>query len=83
MMCLTSCSLTKKDDLISYSLEDVSAINVDATYPLDSLVKKIDVIPLETTDSCLLDDVALLEESEDYFFIYSEKTSQLYRFAKD
>ena len=43
----------------------------------------MDVIPLETTDSCLLDDVALLEESEDYFFIYSEKTSQLYRFAKD
>lgn len=83
MMCLTSCSLTKKDDLISYSLEDVSAINVDATYPLDSLVKKMDVIPLETTDSCLIDDVALLEESEDYFFIYSEKTSQLYRFAKD
>ena len=57
--------------------------NVDAAYPLDSLVKKMDVIPLETTDSCLFDDVALLEESEDYFFIYSEKTSQLYRFAKD
>ena len=73
----------KKDDLISYSLENVSAINVDAAYPLDSLVKKMDVIPLETTDSCLFDDVALLEESEDYFFIYSEKTSQLYRFAKD
>ena len=83
LMYLTSCSSTKKDDLISYSLENVSAINVDAAYPLDSLVKKMDVIPLETTDSCLFDDVALLEESEDYFFIYSEKTSQLYRFAKD
>ena len=30
MMCLTSCSLTKKDDLISYSLENESAMNVDA-----------------------------------------------------
>ena len=81
--CLLSCSAKKTDSLLSYSLENVSAIDLNASYSLDSLVEEMKLIPLETTDSCLIDDVTFLKESADYFFVYSNKNSKLLKFDKN
>ena len=79
---LSTCSFPEKDVLFEYSLEDISAINLNEEYPLDSLVDEMTVIPLETKDYCLINDVTFLKESKDYYFVYTEKTSRLFQFDK-
>ena len=81
--CILSCSVRKTDSLLSYSLENLSAIDLDTSYPLDSLVEEMEFIPLETTDSSLINEVTFLKESADYFFVYSNKNSKLLKFDKN
>lgn len=82
-LCLVSCNNgTHRNDYSSYSLEDISAINPQMSLPLDSFVSEMNVTPLETQDSLLIDRVDLLRESEDYLFVYSAKNENLYRFDK-
>ena len=82
-LCLVSCNKgTHSNDYPTYSLEDLSAINLQMSLPLDSFVSEMNVIPLETQDYSLIDNVDLLRESENYLFVYSEKNGSLYRFDK-
>ena len=82
-LCFVSCNKgTHSNDYPTYSLEDLSAINLQMSLPLDSFVSEMNVIPLETQDYSLIDNVDLLRESENYLFVYSEKNGSFYRFDK-
>lgn len=81
-ICFTACTTGQPKDYPSFSLEDISAIKPDTEYPLDSLVTDMEVIPLETTDDCLIDGVGIVQESKDYYFIFSPKKESLLKFDK-
>lgn len=82
-ICFAACTPSKQSNLLTYSLEDVSAIHPNEEYPLDSLVNGMEVIPLETNDSCLIDGVGMIRETKDFYLIYSPKKAVLYKFDKE
>lgn len=65
------------------SLKDLSQIDVNANYPLDSIIKCMKILRLETSDSCLIGNIVSIQESQDYYFIVSGENETLYKFNKE
>lgn len=51
--------------------------------PLSDAVQKVDIVPLETTDESLINDLTFVEISDKFIFIYQLKNSEILRFARD
>lgn len=50
--------------------------------PVSDDVEKIEYIPLETGDSCLVSNILSMQVSRDYLFIYNGKTNQILQFDR-
>lgn len=79
ILLLISCT-TRNSDM---TLEDLSKIDPKFDYPLDSIINKMDIIPLETSDRCLIENIVSIKESKDYYYILSDKNQALYKFDKN
>lgn len=51
--------------------------------PLSDAVQKVDIVPLETTDESLINDLTFVEISDKFIFVYQLKNSEILRFARD
>jgi len=51
--------------------------------PLTDAVQKVDIVPLETTDESLINDLTLIEVTDEFIFIYQRKSSEILRFARN
>lgn len=78
VLLLISCG----DRSIHMNLDDLSKINPKYSYPLDSIVDRMEVIPLESTNKCLIEDIVSFSESNNYYYILSGKNQALYKFDK-
>lgn len=54
-----------------------------AKLPLSDAVQKVDIVPLETTDESLLNDLGFVEVTDNSIFIYQRRTSEILRFSRD
>ena len=49
--------------------------------PLSDAVQKVEIVALETTDNSLIDEITLVEVTDEFIFIYSK--DDIFRFARD
>lgn len=66
--------------LLSLTLDDAGQIDQSQELSLDTLGMKVDAIPLETTDDCLIKNISVLEESRDFYWLVSDNL--IYKFDK-
>ncbi|WP_308550512.1 6-bladed beta-propeller [uncultured Parabacteroides sp.] len=77
---LCSCQQETDSGLLSLTLNDVGLINPGQELSLDALGMKVDAIPLETTNDCLIKNISVLEESHDFYWLISDNL--IYKFDK-
>lgn len=79
---LLFCSCQQETDfgLLSLTLDDAGQIDQSQELSLDTLGMKVDAIPLETTDDCLIKNISVLEESRDFYWLVSDNL--IYKFDK-
>lgn len=70
----------RTDGLFIWKLDNAGLIDPKKELPLDVLGWKVEAIPLETTDSCLIKEVTILEESREFYWIVSD--NRIGRFDK-
>lgn len=70
----------RTDGLFIWKQDNAGLIDPKKELPLDVLGWKVEAIPLETTDSCLIKEVTILEESREFYWIVSD--NRIGRFDK-
>ena len=75
-----SCQQETDSGLLSLTLDDAGQIDQSQELSLDTLGMKVDAIPLETTDDCLIKNISVLEESRDFYWLVSDNL--IYKFDK-
>lgn len=76
----SSCSTKQKHDSHSTTLKvDLTEQNVS----LNELFSHIEVIPLETQDSCLIIEIEKVMLHQDLFYIFDQRKPAIYVFTKN
>lgn len=75
-----SCKHTGNSEILKINLESINKIDLEASIPIEEFASNVTCIPLETTDSCLIDGIQKCIETKDYFFIHSSE-GKLYKFT--
>ena len=81
-ICFISCN--KEIAYVNDKFADTIVINtknVIEAIPISSLFKKVEFVPLETTDDCLIGEIDKLVIHNNKFFILDEMTSSLFIFS--
>lgn len=78
VLLLISCG----DRSVHMNLDNLSKLNPKYEYPLDSIVDRMEIIPLETSNKCLIENIVSFAESNNYYYILSGKNQALYKFDK-
>lgn len=84
IICLLLFSCTSNKPEIDFSIINLSDNVTEVTnLPLSDAVEKVDIVPLETTDESLINDLTLIEVTDNFIFIYQRKNSEILRFARN
>lgn len=66
---LSACHQEKTTGLHALMLDHVNQIDPDMELPQETLGMKVEAIPLETTDSCLIKEISCMEESRKFYWL--------------
>lgn len=74
---------SKQNSSLENPVIDVrTALQKETLISLKSDVERIEYIPLETTDSCLISNLLSLQISKDFLFMYNGKSKQVFQFDR-
>lgn len=66
---VSSCRQGTESGMLTLTLDSAGLISPDKEMPLETLGMRVEAIPLETTDSCLVKDISCVEESRDFYWL--------------
>lgn len=86
---LVTCSKNKKEEVKSNALQNnalytIVADKYDRENPIlySDIFKKVDVVPLETSDSCLISNISSMRYVDNKIFIWDDKQSIIFIFDR-
>lgn len=82
-MAISSCHHNTRSSDGSLLVPMRESIQKNSSISLKDDVAKVEYIPLETADSCLISNILSLQICKDYIFVYNGKTDQVLQFGRD
>lgn len=79
---ISACQSTSSNETGTITIPVNKNLVQTAQISLKDDVVKIEYIPLETNDSCLISNVLSLQVSKEYLFLYNGKTNQVLQFDR-
>lgn len=75
-------SCTNRESVLTIvNMEKLSGINKQQGFPIEEAFSDVQLIPLETNDSCLIGNIRLFKESSQYLFVCDNDNNGILQFA--
>lgn len=79
-----SCGEKKRGDEVVANVKEIKIeiFDVTSAIPLDSIADRLEFIPLETSDNCLVSSIDNIRATDEYIYVYDEPQRCIFIFSR-